>query len=334
MGDQSISLAYIWAEFRRSRVGLAGLTILFILLAVSIIAFTSTPLERLKEWNNPSAWTFYPRSAMPAWVNVLSSSKQPEHLILERPEVSIEDSDSLRIVTHRYTFNYAYDEFPSDFMLNYRIRYEGSAPLLLLTITRPDKDSIELARVSLPYASNEQVYESTLFSTDRAVQDGIANNLSKYRFSISRDATVTAVFSSYEERRVMKGVYNVEARFFLFDERDEVLASRFIVGGKVYGLLGTDDLRRDLSIGLIWGAPIALFIGISVASISVLIGMVYGIISGYKGGSTDEVMMRANDVVYALPALPLLILLAVSVGRSILLIVAYNIWMGRNSKGI
>ncbi|MEO9365520.1 MULTISPECIES: ABC transporter permease [Candidatus Nitrosocaldus] len=331
MGDQSISLAYIWAEFRRSRVGLAGLTILFILLAVSIIAFTSTPLERLKEWNNPSAWTFYPRSAMPAWVNVLSSSKQPEHLILERPEVSIEDSDSLRIVTHRYTFNYAYDEFPSDFMLNYRIRYEGSAPLLLLTITRPDKDSIELARVSLPYASNEQVYESTLFSTDRAVQDGIANNLSKYRFSISRDATVTAVFSSYEERRVMKGVYNVEARFFLFDERDEVLASRFIVGGKVYGLLGTDDLRRDLSIGLIWGAPIALFIGISVASISVLIGMVYGIISGYKGGSTDEVMMRANDVVYALPALPLLILLAVSVGRSILLIVAYLIifgWVG------
>ncbi|MEM2317134.1 MAG: ABC transporter permease, partial [Candidatus Nitrosocaldus sp.] len=132
-------------------------------------------------------------------------------------------------------------------------------------------------------------------------------------------------------RRVMKGAYTVEVRFFLFDERDEVLASKFIVGGKVYGLLGTDDLRRDLSIGLIWGAPIALFIGISVASISVLIGMVYGIISGYKGGSTDEVMMRANDVVYALPALPLLILLAVSVGRSILLIVAYLIifgWVG------
>ncbi|MEM2923302.1 MAG: hypothetical protein QW560_02665, partial [Candidatus Nitrosocaldus sp.] len=202
MSYQSISLTYIWAEFRRSRVGIAGLAILLILIAVSIIAFTSTPLERLKDWNDPSAWRFYPRSAMPAWTNLFSSSKQPEHLILERPEVSIEDSE-LRIVTHRYTFNYAYDEFPSDFMLNYKIKYEGSAPLLLLTITRPDEDSIELARVSLPYASNEQVYESTLFSTDRAVQDGIANNLSKYRFPISRDATVTAVFSSYEERRVM-----------------------------------------------------------------------------------------------------------------------------------
>lgn len=333
MGDQPrsmLSLAYIWTEFKRSRVGLAGLAILFMLIAISLAAFISTPLDRLRDWNDPSAWTFYPRGAMPAWVNLFSSSKLAEHLILDRPEVSVEDS-GLRVVTHRYTFNYAYDGFPNDFMLNYKVKYEGSAPLLLLSITRPDNDSIELARVSLPYASREQVYEATLFSTDRAVQDGIANNIGKYRFPITRDATVTAVFSSYDEMSVLKGMYTVEARFFLFDEDDEIIASKFIVGGKVYGILGTDDLRRDLSIGLVWGAPIALFIGISVASISVLIGMVYGIISGYKGGSTDEAMMRANDVVYALPALPLLILLAVSVGRSILLIVAYLIifgWVG------
>ncbi|MFN4336936.1 MAG: ABC transporter permease [Candidatus Nitrosocaldus sp.] len=332
MSDQRsiLSLTYIWSEFRRNNVGLAGLAILLILISLSIIAFISTPLERLKDWNDPSAWTFYPRSAMPAWINLLSTSKLPEHLILDRPEVSVEDS-GLKTILHRYRFNYSYDEFPSDFMLNYRVRYEGSAPLLLLSITRPDNSSIELARVSLPYASREQVYEATLFSTDRAVQDGIANNIGKYRFPISKDATVTAVFSSYEEMKVIKGTYIVEARFFLFGEQDELIASKFIVGGKVYGILGTDDLRRDLSIGLLWGAPIALFIGISVASISVLIGMIYGIISGYKGGSTDEVMMRANDVVYALPALPLLILLAVSVGRSILLIVAYLIifgWVG------
>ncbi|MEM0446171.1 MAG: ABC transporter permease [Candidatus Nitrosocaldus sp.] len=335
MGDKPIksmlSLTYIWGEFRRSKVGLAGLAILLILIAISLMAFVSAPLDRLRDWNDPSAWTFYPRGAMPAWVNIFSTSKLPEHLILDRPEVSVEDS-ALNIVVHRYRFNYSYDEFPSDFMLNYRVRYEGSAPLLLLSIVRPDNDSIELARVSLPYASREQVYDATLFSTDRAVQDGVANNIGKYRFPISRDATVTAVFSSYEERKVMKGVYTVEVRFFLFNNgEDELIASKFIVGGKVYGILGTDDLRRDLSIGLVWGAPIALFIGISVASISVLIGMVYGIISGYKGGSTDEVMMRANDVVYALPALPLLILLAVSVGRSILLIVAYLIifgWVG------
>ncbi len=333
MGDQPtsmLSLAYIWSEFRRNRVGLAGLAILLILISLSLIAFISTPLDRLRDWNDPSAWTFYPRSAMPAWVNIFSTSKLPEHLILDRPEVSVEDS-GLKTIVHRYRFNYSYDEFPSDFMLNYRVRYEGSAPLLLLNIIRPDNDSIELARVSLPYASREQVYDATLFSTDRAVQDGIANSIGKYRFPISRDATVTAVFSSYDEIKVIKGTYIVEARFFLFNEKDELIASKFIVGGKVYGTLGTDDLRRDLSIGLLWGAPIALFIGISVASISVLIGMVYGIISGYKGGSTDEVMMRANDVVYALPALPLLILLAVSLGRSILLIVAYLIifgWVG------
>ena len=41
--------------------------------------------------------------------------------------------------------------------------------------------------------------------------------------------------------------------------------STLILGGRAYGLLGTDDLRRDLAIGIAWGTPLALFIGVTVA---------------------------------------------------------------------
>jgi peptide/nickel transport system permease protein len=70
---------------------------------------------------------------------------------------------------------------------------------------------------------------------------------------------------------------------------------------------------------------------LSVAFLAVFIGLSYGVISGYYGGSIDEVMMRISDIIYALPALPFLILLSLSVGRSMVYIIAYLVvfgWVG------
>jgi len=104
-----------------------------------------------------------------------------------------------------------------------------------------------------------------------------------------------------------------------------------ILGGKVYGIMGTDDLRRDLATGLLWGAPVALFIGLTVSVAAVLIGLLYGIVAGYKGNRTDEGLMRINDVFYSLPTLPLLVILSVTIGRSIFLITGFLVifgWVG------
>jgi ABC-type dipeptide/oligopeptide/nickel transport systems, permease components len=325
-----VSLSDLWHEFKRSRVGLAGLAILTFLIVLSIIALSITSAERLRSWNDPAAWSLYPRNAMPAWVNLFSSVRLAEHTILNNPEVMVDNLSNIKQVRHVYNLTYIYDTMPTDIIIAYKVSYQGSS-LMQVSITRPDGNTIEYARVSLPSNATEQVYESMLFSTDKAVQDSIVNYLSRYKFPIDKSETVTAVFSSYDKSDVLKGNYTLTLTFFLFNATDDVIDSKVVLGGRVYGLLGTDELRRDLSIGIVWGAPLALFIGISVASISVIIGMIYGIVSGYKGGRIDEGMMRLNDVVYALPALPLLILLAVSVGRSILLIVAYLIifgWVG------
>lgn len=327
-----ISLSETWKEFRKNKVGIAGLAILAILAGVSIFAITTIPLDTFKQWQNPSQWTQYPRAAMPAWINFFASEKFPEHMILYNPEISEQTSDGIRTVTHAYTFDYMFDDFPNDFMLNFDIKYHTTPPLLQLSVTRPDDNSFEVARISLPAAQTEEyLYSGTLFSTDSVVKNSVANYLSRYNFAADGLQSQVAIFSNTEELSVLKGSYRMSATFFLFDSADEIMDSNLIIGGKVYGLLGTDELRRDLSIGIVWGTPLALFIGISVSSLSVMIGMIYGVISGYKGRGTDELMMRANDVIYALPALPVLILLAVAIGKSIFLIVGYLIifgWVG------
>jgi peptide/nickel transport system permease protein len=139
------------------------------------------------------------------------------------------------------------------------------------------------------------------------------------------------IFSDVVENKVLKGNYVIKETFFLFDPADSVTNSGFILGGKVYGIIGTDDLRRDLSVGILWGAPVALFIGLTVAIAGVIIGLIYGVIAGYKGNRTDEGLMRINDIFYSLPTLPLLIILSVTIGRNIFLITGFLVifgWVG------
>ena len=64
-------------------------------------------------------------------------------------------------------------------------------------------------------------------------------------------------------------------------------------------------------------------------------GLVYGVYAGYKGKKTDEVMMRFNDVIYALPALPFLIILSITISNSIFLMIGFLTifgWVGSSQS--
>lgn len=84
---------------------------------------------------------------------------------------------------------------------------------------------------------------------------------------------------------------------------------------------GTDDLGRDVFTRTWYGARISLFVGIAAALIDFLIGVVYGGISGYKGGRTDHFMMRIIEVLYGLPYLLVVILISVVMGPSLATII-------------
>jgi oligopeptide transport system permease protein len=85
-------------------------------------------------------------------------------------------------------------------------------------------------------------------------------------------------------------------------------------------LFGTDTLGRDVFVRTLYGGRISLLVGIAATVVSLLIGVTYGAIAGYFGGRLDTVMMRAVDILYALPFMFFVIILMVFLGRHLVLI--------------
>jgi len=323
----SVSAKEIKQEFSKSKMGLTGIGILGILIIMSIFALIFIPIETFQEWNNPSSWISFPKTALPAWVNIFLSEKIPEHKILTEPRITALNEGEISLYSHQFSFNYSFDDFPSDFIYELSTKYQGS-PLLQISVLRPDNEKIELFTASLPYSESEIIHEQRIFSTDDSIKKSLMLQSDKFDFVIQGKSPEDLIFSNLNSNQVLKGNYIFLASVYDVESKNEILESKLIIGGKVFGIMGTDELRRDLAIGLLWGTPLALFIGIAVAIGSVVAGLIYGVYAGYKGRKTDEVMMRFNDVIFALPVLPFLIILAVTLSNSIFLIIGVLMMFG------
>ncbi len=79
---------------------------------------------------------------------------------------------------------------------------------------------------------------------------------------------------------------------------------------------GTDDLGRDLFARSIQATRTSLLVGLIGASMALFVGTAWGVIAGYFGGRTDAIMMRIVDILLAIPATLVIILILVVAGRS------------------
>lgn len=324
----SVSTQEIKKEFLRSKLGLTGIFILSGLIIVSIITISVIPSSTFQEWNNPEKWISYPKTSVPSWVNFLSSEKIPEHKIIDA-EIFQSQENGIFFTSQQFGVVFEYDDFPSDFIFEMKTKYSDSH-LIQIKVIRPDGITLELLSTSLPHSNSETIHNQRYFSTDSMMMKNLNLYKDDFQFDFLSDTT-EIIFSELNENKIQKGDYIFIIDAYGVKEPLDVIESKMVLGGKAYGLMGTDELRRDLAIGLLWGTPLALFIGISVSIGSVVVGLVYGVYSGYKGKKTDEVMMRFNDVIYALPALPFLIILAVTISNSIFLMIGFLMifsWVG------
>jgi peptide/nickel transport system permease protein len=95
--------------------------------------------------------------------------------------------------------------------------------------------------------------------------------------------------------------------------------------------MGTDENGRSVLTLLIWGARISLFVGLFATLISMLIGTLVGLVSGYFGGWVGRITFRLTEWVLVIPFLPLAIVLATVLGRSlfnIVLVIGVTSWPG------
>jgi peptide/nickel transport system permease protein len=95
--------------------------------------------------------------------------------------------------------------------------------------------------------------------------------------------------------------------------------------------LGTDDLGKDIFAGVIIGSRVSLMVGLAATAISMVIGTLFGIVSGFYGRTVDAILMRITDVFLVIPWLPLMLVMAALLGPSlgnIIFVIGITSWAG------
>lgn len=93
---------------------------------------------------------------------------------------------------------------------------------------------------------------------------------------------------------------------------------------------GTDQFGRDLFVRIMYGARYSLTIAYVASFLNFVIGVLYGGIAGYVGGTVDSIMMRIVDIIYSIPMMIYVILLMVIIGpglKSIIVALAISYWL-------
>ncbi len=121
------------------------------------------------------------------------------------------------------------------------------------------------------------------------------------------------------------GVYRLEVRGAAgFD-------LKLSLPGRRQGPLGTDQRGRDVFALLLSGIGTSLTVGIAATAAATLLGLGFGLTAGYVGGAVDMIIMRAVDILLAIPTLPILMTLAGVWGKGLwqlVLILSIFSWMG------
>lgn len=84
-----------------------------------------------------------------------------------------------------------------------------------------------------------------------------------------------------------------------------------------FGPLGTDHLRRSVWDQFVYGSRVSLFVGLAATVLTIALGSLVGIVSGFVGGRVDSLLMRLTEWFLVIPFLPLAIVLASILGRSV-----------------
>ena len=118
---------------------------------------------------------------------------------------------------------------------------------------------------------------------------------------------------------MVKGTYTLQIDTTLFEDNAN-LDAEVILYGQVYGLAGTDDLRRDLMVALLWGTPVALAFGFLGAISTGFISMMIAAVGVWFGGWVDNAIQRLTEVNMILPTLPIAITIYYLYSKSIWMI--------------
>lgn len=300
----------ILKEVLSYKAGVSALVILALFGVLIIYTVIALPYdETIALWNSSTAFLKNPRNAEPIWWNIFTNKKKPRNIELN---ININSGNLTREGSVfrgelRRDFIYDYDDFPTEFNIFFNANYRKSPPMVRVYLVRPDGDKILLKEHTLR-SQDDTLYLSNDFSLENKLDAHVRSKISEpIDFSIT---TTRALFMKYSNKlEVLKGNYSLILEAEL-ENREDSLTADIVFYGSVYGIAGTDHLRRPIHIALLWGAPLDLSFGLGASLSITIIHLIVATISGWFGGLTDALIQRFTEVYMVLPFLPIMIMIS------------------------
>lgn len=308
-------------EALTTKSGIASIIILVPLISLSIAVPFFVPLQEAKQWTNTKKWQGNPRLAKPIWVDWFTEGKTPRNTFVTNEDfdnVSIEVGKMKKVIL-KAELDYRYDGFPSELRLYLDPKVREASMKVDVTWGRPDGAKIGIYSGFLKEKRDLFNDPKTIESIRRYIREHSEGYPKEVRPEVALFAKKGKSMSDPSTSPVLKGKYNLRVEATSWGEKDNLssLRAEFRAYGRIYGLMGTDSSRRDLSIGLLWGTPIELAFSIIAAVAITLIQTIFGAAGALYGGKMDEVVQRSSELLMILPPLVVLVLLGYFYGIGI-----------------
>ncbi|MCD6284404.1 MAG: ABC transporter permease [Anaerolineae bacterium] len=315
-------------ELVRYPAAVIGLLMISVLVGFAIYALATLPYdEAVRLWRGGEAiWYNTPKKAAPVWTNWFRKEDLPATITIDSADGSIvktreQVSEDVTDIQFAYTFDYPYTTFPEDISIYFDTKYDEKPPHVSLTWLTPDGREIRIASMT---AESSLVY--------RLDQDSKLERRLQLPDSIQSHEGLFMDPES-EELVALPGVYTLQVSASVFEPESDVDAE-VVIYGQVYGLAGTDHRRRDITVALLWGTPIALAFGLLAAIGTSVTTLVIAAIGTWYGGWVDALIQRITEVNLILPVLPILIMVGTFYSKSLWVILGVIILLGIFGGGI
>lgn len=291
-----------------------GLLVVFALVFTAFYAMVKIPYrEAIRLWRGgEEVWYQNPKFAAPSWVNFFSSKKYAESFSVRTSDGSMPKEvtpgkEGTSTVTINYPFIFTSDYFPQDLILYISSKYQEKQPFLSAKWLTPDGREIRITNLAI---NQKETY--------RFAQD------EKLKTRLKSEDVIPQLFTNPETGKIVKGEYQLQITGTTF-EPDSDINIEYVFHGQVYGLAGTDQARRDLSVPLLWGTPVALAFGLIASLGTSVLTMVIAALGTWYGGWLDELIQRITEINLVLPFLSILIMIGTFYSRSIWVILGATI---------
>jgi peptide/nickel transport system permease protein len=317
-------LLSILKQARKYPSATIGIGIILALTIMSIYTVITIPYgEAITLWRGGEGiWEDNPKNASPQWMNLFNGNRLPETIVLNSADDPLvktltEVSADFKEAQIRLGFDFNYASLPSEMTLFLSSVFEEVQPHVQMTWRTPDGREIELDERGV------EASERYSISQDRDISR-----------KLKSDNVLQGLFGSMSDSQMIQpGRYELILDGLLFEEGSD-LDAKLVVYGQVHGVAGTDHRRRDLSLPLMWGTPVALAFGLLAAVGSTLSTLVIAAFGVWFGRWTDAAIQRITEINLILPVLPILILIGTFYSRSIWVMLGMVILLGVFSLGI